>query len=94
MSAFDWELEAVCRTTDPELWYPALGQSNEPAVAICRDLCPVRAECLEAAMAEEHPGNPRRVPRWGIRGAKTALERAALQRARTVRERAATTPTT
>ena len=94
MSAFDWELEAVCRTTDADLWYPALGQSNEPALALCRR-CPVRAECLEAAMAEEHPGNPRRVPRWGIRGAKTAQERAQLQRARTIRERAeAAVPTT
>lgn len=89
MSAYDWELSAVCRTTDPELWFPTLGQSNEPAVAICRDQCPVREACLEAAMAEEHPANPSRVPRWGIRGAKTAQERAALQRARTIRERTA-----
>lgn len=91
MSAYDWELSATCRRPgiDPDAWYPTIGQSPEPAKTICWDHCPVRAACLDAALAEEHPANPRRVPRWGIRGGLDAAERAEEQRRRTLRKHAA-----
>jgi len=89
MAGHDWELSAACRRpdADPDAWYPTTGQSSEPAKATCWTVCPARLDCLEAALAEEHPANPRRVPRWGIRGGLDAAERAQAQRRRTVRER-------
>ena len=41
MSAYEWELEAVCRQVDPGLFFPGYGESSEPALAICWS-CPVR----------------------------------------------------
>jgi len=40
-----WHARAACRGLGPELFYPALGESVNPAMAICV-LCPVRPECL------------------------------------------------
>ena len=40
-----WHAQAACRGMGPEIFYPALGESVNPAMAICV-LCPVRPECL------------------------------------------------
>jgi WhiB family transcriptional regulator, redox-sensing transcriptional regulator len=44
-----WQDQALCAETDPEAFYPELGESAEPAKRICRS-CEVRAECLEYAL--------------------------------------------
>ena len=50
-----WKEEAVCRTIDPELFFPEgrgaqLEVMTEDAKAVCIGGCPVRAECLEFAL--------------------------------------------
>lgn len=44
-----WRDEALCRQTDPELFFPGKGKSCEPAIRVCQG-CPVRAECLGHAI--------------------------------------------
>ena len=47
-----WAEDALCAQTDPDLWYPELGGHAQAALArrIC-GICPVRAECLDYALA-------------------------------------------
>lgn len=49
-----WTTSALCGQADPELWFPEAGGDTAPAKAICLQ-CPVRAECLEEAMAQGLP---------------------------------------
>jgi WhiB family redox-sensing transcriptional regulator len=66
-----WMADAACREPDPGVsWYPARGESAEPAKAVCAG-CLVRAECL--AFAEEHEDYHRN----GIWGGLSANERRA-----------------
>lgn len=90
MAGHDWELEAVCRTTDPEVFFPTAGESPERALAICWS-CPVRVPCLEAAMAAERHG-PKN-GRAGVWGGLTPQERARAQTLRDAAARRAATPT-
>ncbi|MBK3563190.1 MULTISPECIES: WhiB family transcriptional regulator [unclassified Streptomyces] len=46
----DWELNAVCRTLDPDIFFRS---SEKAAAKAACGRCPVRAECLEAVMASE-----------------------------------------
>ncbi len=46
----DWTEQAVCRSTDPELWFPEKGGSVADAKRICAS-CPVQLECLAYALA-------------------------------------------
>ena len=41
---------AVCSQTDPELWFPPKGGSNQDAKQFC-GACDVAAECLAFALA-------------------------------------------
>ena len=56
MSAQSWQSAAVCRDVDPELFFPTAvrGAAYEAQVAdakqVCRR-CPVRAQCLDFALA-------------------------------------------
>ena len=45
-----WRDRAACRDADPDLFFPLLGESADPARAICA-ACAVRAECLTLARA-------------------------------------------
>lgn len=45
----DWKLQGVCRTVDPELWFPDDGSNGNQAKALCRQ-CPVIEECLQYAL--------------------------------------------
>ena len=47
----EWELKALCRSQDPEIWFSKKTLSQ--AKKICTDECPVREECLEAILARE-----------------------------------------
>jgi hypothetical protein len=56
-----WHLPGLpaCRDADPGLFFPPPGESADAAMAICAG-CPVRAECLELALA-----NGERFGVWG-----------------------------
>jgi WhiB family redox-sensing transcriptional regulator len=87
----DWQLQALCRQTDPEAFFPERGESAREAKRVC-GLCEVRAECLGYALAHDE--------RFGIWGGLTERElrrlkkdraaaRAARVAARTARSAAA-----
>lgn len=71
----DWRLDAACRHSDPELFFPvgtagpALQQIDQ-AKQVCH-ACPVRAPCLGWALAHD--------PALGIWGGTTEDERRALR---------------
>jgi WhiB family redox-sensing transcriptional regulator len=64
----NWQDRALCAQVDPELWFPEKGQTSQALTAkrICRR-CPVRADCLAAAL-EQHAQD-------GIWGGLTYYER-------------------
>lgn len=50
-----WMDEAICPSTDPEIFHPTGGESARPAKAICHR-CPVRPECLQHALEHRETG--------------------------------------
>ena len=48
----DWMLRARCRGMNPAVFFPTDGVGFEAARRICME-CPVRAECLEYALANQ-----------------------------------------
>ena len=66
-----WRSQARCRGTDPELFYPARGESQEAARSVCRR-CAVRPECLASALANGE--------KFGTWGGISEKERRALRR--------------
>ncbi|WP_445524756.1 WhiB family transcriptional regulator [Streptomyces cyslabdanicus] len=73
----DWELDAVCRPLDPEVWFRKADRSK--AREFC-EACPVAARCLETVMRREEDLSAGY--RHGIFAGLTGPERAALARAR------------
>lgn len=77
----EWRERAACRDADPELFFPTAesGPARDVEVAeakaVCRR-CPVRAQCLDEALA--------RIP-YGIAGGLTEHERRLLRRGDTHR---------
>lgn len=67
----DWQDGALCAQTDPELWFPGVGEPAIPAKRICA-VCPVREACLDYALA----AGPRI---YGIWGGTTEKERRQLR---------------
>ena len=69
-----WTAQAACRGIDVELFF-ADALTGAAVIKVC-DTCPVRQDCLQAAMTEEgHWG-----VRHGIRGGLTGNQRARLAR--------------
>ena len=62
----EWRLDALCAETDPEAFFPDKGGSTRDAKRVCAG-CPVRAECLEFALASDE--------RFGIWGGLSERER-------------------
>ena len=60
----DWMAQALCAQIGPDLWYPDPGDAHaaQTAAAVCHT-CPVRADCLDYAMATETQGDRHGV--WG-----------------------------
>ncbi|MCF6744498.1 WhiB family transcriptional regulator [Blastococcus sp. KM273128] len=61
-----WRIDALCAETDPEAFFPEKGGSTRDAKRVCTG-CPVRAECLEFALANDE--------RFGIWGGLSERER-------------------
>ena len=68
-----WRLDALCAETDPEAFFPEKGGSTREAKRVCTG-CPVRAECLEFALANDE--------RFGIWGGLSERERRRVRLAR------------
>lgn len=66
-----WQDSALCAQTDPDAFFPEKGGSTREPKKICLD-CPVRQECLEAALARDE--------RFGIWGGLSERERRKLKR--------------
>jgi WhiB family transcriptional regulator, redox-sensing transcriptional regulator len=66
-----WQEQALCAQTDPEAFFPEKGGSTRDAKKICMS-CPVRAECLEYALAHDE--------RFGIWGGLSERERRRLKK--------------
>lgn len=83
----EWRIAALCAQVDAELFYPDVGESVRPALRIC-GRCEnwVREACLTDALDVELRlgGEPS-----GVRGGKTARERAAILRQRRAEAREA-----
>ena len=47
----EWQAEAACASSDPELWFPGKGvkETNYAAKLVC-NRCPVKSECLDYAL--------------------------------------------
>jgi WhiB family redox-sensing transcriptional regulator len=67
-----WRRAALCRDQPIAIFFPIRGQSNKPGLAVCSS-CPVKADCLAEAIAEELD--------HGIRGGLTARSRVAARKA-------------
>lgn len=76
-----WRAEALCATTDPELFFLDNGSSYQAARRLCVS-CPVREACLEDAMTFEASLAGRR---YGMFGGTTPQQRSeiAAERAET-----------
>lgn len=68
-----WREDALCRQTDPELYFPERGGSTRDAKDTCMS-CEVRTECLDFALATDQ--------RHGIWGGVSERELRRLARAR------------
>lgn len=67
----NWHSHGSCRGMDPDLFFPLRGEPTRDAKAVCTG-CPVRSECLEAALAQRE--------RYGIWGGVSERERRTLRR--------------
>lgn len=81
----DWHVDALCREIGPGLFFPEQGESTREAKRVCA-ACPVRAECLEDALARDEE--------WGVWGGMTRRERTyeLRRRGRTAANSPVTTP--
>jgi hypothetical protein len=76
----DWREQSACRgyplKPDDDPWHPAASkQAKAPAMQVCWEVCPVREDCLEKALATETLGKIH-----GIRGGHTEAERTSMIR--------------
>ena len=62
----EWREQALCARHDPEIFFPAKGESTRKAKAIC-EMCLVRVECLNEAVKGRI--------RYGVWGGRSERER-------------------
>ena len=81
---YGWRAQALCRDTDPELFFP-IGTTGaalvqiEQARAVCRQ-CPVQSDCLDFALTTNQDS--------GIWGGTSEEERRVLRREFVARQKA------
>lgn len=61
-----WHHDALCAQTDPDAFFPEIGENPVAAKAVCRR-CPVQIECLTDALAQGD--------RFGVWGGLSPRER-------------------
>src|SRR5262245_65456649 len=66
-----WHELALCAQTDPEAFFPEIGQSTRDAKRVCTR-CEVRADCLEYALEHDE--------RFGVWGGLSERQRRRLAR--------------
>lgn len=69
-----WQTRAACRGLDPQLFFPAQGESPAAAKAVCAT-CSVRVQCATAATFD-------RAERHGVWGGLTERDRRRLRQSR------------
>lgn len=71
----DWQVDAACKGSNPDLFFPDRGASTRKAKAICAS-CPVKRECLDYAVEMNEKfgiwGGVSERGRRGIRKARAA----------------------
>lgn len=50
-----WSKQAACAKYDPDDWFADNATTRRFAAEVCRDECPVRAECLAYALKNRIP---------------------------------------
>lgn len=50
----DWQQDALCAQTDPEVFFPDKGGNAAVAKQVCAS-CPVSQQCLDYAIANDEP---------------------------------------
>lgn len=70
-SGWRWQDDALCAQVGDDFWFPDKGGSTREAKGVC-GRCPVRAECLEYALANDE--------RFGVWGGMSERERRRLRR--------------
>ncbi|HEX6518300.1 MAG TPA: WhiB family transcriptional regulator [Nocardioidaceae bacterium] len=83
MSTFVLAEHGLCTQTDPEIFFPDRGDNSHDARQVC-GICPVRALCLEWALALPE--------QYGIWGGTTESERRRIRRARATEKPAEPAP--
>lgn len=73
----DWAAQSACTKVDPETFFPDSQPGPAAAKAVCAG-CPVRRECLVAALARNE--------RFGVWGGLTERERLNLKRRNAARK--------
>lgn len=82
---YGWRQHAICRDTDPDLFFP-VGTTGQALIQIDRarevcNQCPVKRDCLEFALETNQDS--------GIWGGMSEEERRAMRRAAVARQKAA-----
>lgn len=67
----EWQEQAVCTQVDPAIFYPDKGTPLDDARRVCA-VCPVREECLQAALDRDE--------RFGVFGGASVRQRIAMKR--------------
>ena len=84
-ASYGWRQQAICRDTDPDLFFP-VGTTGQALVQIERarevcNQCPVKRDCLEFALETNQDS--------GIWGGTSEEERRAIRRAAVAQQKAA-----
>ena len=86
IAAMEEHGDPICRTSDPDMWFPETGEGNSHSIKIAKAFCaecPLLNECRNYAIAAKEP--------HGIWGGMDAMQRNNLRRTekRHARERLA-----
>lgn len=65
-----WQVHGACKGLNPDLFFPARGESLDPARDVC-NACAVKAECLAWALDNGE--------KWGVWGGTSERERRVLR---------------